>query len=787
MKKLKLDLRLILPNPSDDRDECVRRLQSVLERRSGIDKAHVTHENATLLLCLHYNPAIISLDELERLIRTTGTEITDPPGLGIFPVSTLGSEDAHIRLERELERAPGVLSVSVNTAAQSVRVEWEKAKLDKEGVKRLLRDRGITPPLHPQKETKPFWHENEELLLSLGGGLFLLLGFLGQTVVEESLYLVIPLYLGAYVFGAFDLVQHVFKDIEKGVFRFDIDLLMLLAAIGAAILGKWAEGALLLFLFSLAHALEHYALDKARSAIKALGELAPQKARLRRNGKDEEVPIEEVQTDDVVIVLPSERLSVDGIVKAGVSAVDQSPITGESVPVEKQAGDQVFAGTVNGNGALEIVTSKASGDRTLDRIIKLVEEAQTQKAPTEVFTEKFERIFVPTVLVMAIIVVVVPPIIGLMSLEESFYRAMALLVGASPCALALGTPSAVLAGIAQAARNGVLIKGGAYLENLGTLRAFAFDKTGTLTTGTPVITEVVPLNGRSEIEVIQIAGAVESRSQHPLAKAVVQKAEEMNIELPDAGEVQSLTAKGVRSVVEGKTVELGSLRLWESEGAIIPDGIRQVVRDLQEKGRSIIVIKHGESWVGVLGVRDTPREVAKKVLSELRELGIKPLIMLTGDNKGIGDAVGKEVGIDEVRADLLPEDKVSLLKELLKTHGQVAMVGDGVNDAPALAHATVGISMGGAGTAVALETADVALMGDDLSKLPFAVGLSRAAQGTIQQNLYISLFVIVLLVVTTVGGLIGMGLAVMIHEGSTMIVVINSLRLLRYGRNRLLY
>lgn len=357
---------------------------------------------------------------------------------------------------------------------------------------------------------------------------------------------------------------------------------------------------------------------------------------------------------------------------------------------------------------------------------------------------------------------------------------MALLVGASPCALALGTPSAVLAGIAQAARNGVLIKGGAYLENLGALRAFAFDKTGTLTIGKPVITEIVPLSGTTETEVLRIAGAVENRSQHPLAKAVVQKAEEMSITLPDAGEVQSLTAKGVRSIVEGKTVELGSLRLWDSENISVPGAVRQAVQDLQQKGRSVIVIKHGDTWLGVLGVRDTPRESAKAVLNELRSLGMKPLIMLTGDNKGIGDAVGKEVGIDEVKADLLPEDKVTFLKELLNNHGQVAMVGDGVNDAPALAHATVGISMGGAGTAVALETADIALMGDDLSKLPFAVGLSRAAQRTIRQNLYISLFVIALLVLSTVSGFFGIGVAVIIHEGSTMIVVVNSLRLLRF-------
>ena len=784
MEKIELSLPLLLPNIPDEKDECVRRLQDILVGKAGIEKVHTVERDGNVFLCLHYNPQILPIAQVERLAQIAGAQITDHFEHGVFPITKIGSEDAHIGIQDKLKKIPGVLSVSLNTAAQLLRIEWEKPLLNKQKIENLLVEQKLLKPTFDTESiAKPIWVRNQELLLSIGGGIFLILGYVFESLLELPRYLTIPLYIFAYALGAFDLVRHAIKDIRKGHFGFDIDLLMLLAALGAAVLGEWAEGGLLLFLFSLAHALEHYALDKARSAIKALGELAPQKARVRRSGKDEEIPIEDVQTNDLVIVLPAERLSVDGIVKSGVSSVDQAPITGESVPVEKKAGDQVFAGTVNGNGALEIVTSKASGDRTLDRIIKLVEEAQTQKAPTEVFTEKFERIFVPTVLIVAVLVIVIPPIIGILSFSQSFYRAMALLVGASPCALALGTPSAVLAGIAQAARNGVLIKGGAYLENLGALRAFAFDKTGTLTIGKPVITETVPLSGATENEVLRIAGAVENRSQHPLAKAVVQKAEEMNITLPDAGEVQSLTAKGVRSTVEGKTVELGSLRLWDSENIPVPDAVRQAVHDLQQKGRSVIVIKHGNTWLGVLGVRDTPRESAKAVLNELRNFGMKPLVMLTGDNKGIGDAVGMEVGIDEVKADLLPEDKVTFLKELLSNHGQVAMVGDGVNDAPALAHATVGISMGGAGTAVALETADIALMGDDLSKLPFAVGLSRAAQRTIRQNLYISLFVIVLLVLSTVSGFFGIGAAVIIHEGSTMIVVVNSLRLLRFKSN----
>lgn len=781
MNKIELSLPLLLPNIPDEKDECVSRLEGIIASKPGIEKAHTIEHEGKFFLCLHYNPEIIPLAQVERLAEVAGAQVTNQFDHGVFSINKIGSEDAYIGIQDELRKVQGILSVSVNTAAQLIRIEWERSQIAKNDIDKLLNEKLLVKSeLRGAEKSKPFWIRNQELLLSLFGGLFLLIGFAVERLLDASPLVTTPVYIISYVLGAFDLVRHAIKDLRKGHFSFDIDLLMLLAALGAAVLGEWAEGGLLLFLFSLAHALEHYALDKARSAIKALASLAPPKARVRRNGKDEEVNIEEVRAEDLVIVLPAERISVDGVVNSGVSAVDQAPITGESVPVEKKTGDQVFAGTVNGDGALEIITSKASGDRTLDRIIKLVEEAQTQKAPTEIFTEKFEKIFVPTVLIVDFFLIVIPPLLGLWSLNQSFYRGMALLVAASPCALALGTPSAVLAGIAQAARNGVLIKGGAYLENLGSLRAFAFDKTGTLTIGKPEVTDITPMSGVSEEELLRIGGAVEQRSQHPLAKAVVKKAMEMKLELPEAEDLQSLTARGIRSKVEGRPVELGSLRLWESENIQIPDDIRGTVQNLQEKGRSVIIVKHGDTWLGVLGVRDTPRNGAREVLNQLRAVGIQSLIMLTGDNKGIGEAVGKEVGVDEVKADLLPEDKVNYIGELIKSHSQVAMVGDGVNDAPALAHATVGISMGGAGTAVALETADIALMGDDLSKLPFAVGLSRVARSIIRQNLYISLSVIAFLVVSVVTGFFGMGIAVMVHEGSTMVVIANSLRLLSF-------
>ena len=500
---------------------------------------------------------------------------------------------------------------------------------------------------------------------------------------------------------------------------------------------------------------------------------------LLADGREQEVPVGEVRVGEVVVVRPAERVTVDGLVKSGRSAIDQAPITGESVPVEKEVGDEVYAGTVNGNGAIEITSTRAAGDRTLDRVVKLVAEAQTQKAPTQQFTDRFERIFVPCVLVADVLLIVVPPLMGWWTWGTSFYRGMALLVAASPCALALGTPAAVLAGIAQAARNGVLIKGGAHLENLGTLQAIALDKTGTLTIGKPDVTDVMPAVGVKEAELLSVSAAVERRSQHPLAQAVVRRAEADMLQLPDAGELESLTARGVRSSVGGEVVEIGSLRLWEQDNVPVPQEIQNAVTKLKASGRSIIVIRKGTRFLGTLGVADQPRAGVRQTLDCLRAAGIRSIVMLTGDNRGVGDAIGKEVGVDEVKADLLPEDKVTAIRELLSRHGQVAMVGDGVNDAPALANATVGIAMGGAGTAVALETADVALMGDDLGKLPFAVALSRTSRGVIRQNLYLSLSVIAFLLVATVTGFSGLSLAVAVHEGSTLVVIANALRLLK--------
>lgn len=796
-RRTSIDIETLLPDVPDSGDGCVARLEQLLGANRGISHTHLVREDGGQgKLCLHYDPELVTLAQVEGLARAAGLRITERYGHAIVPFRLVGGEDAARRIEAAIARHDGVLGVSVSLPAQAARVEFDRQATSLGAVERALKEltgdtrQDVAEPSESGEVSAArggnhgggWYSRHKELAWSLTAIALLICAFAGDRWAGLPRIVVVLLYLCSYGFGGFDLTRHAVRSWAKGRFTFDIDLLMLVASVGAAALGQWAEGAFLLCLFSFAHALEHYALGRARNAIRALANLAPPVARVLRGGREVEVPVEDVAKGDLVVVRPAERIPVDGNVRSGRSAVDQAPITGESLPVEKGPGEEVFAGTINGEGALEVETTRAAGDRTLDRVIELVSEAQTQKAPTQQFTDRFEAVFVPVVLVADVLLMTVPALFGFWSWQQGFYRGMGLLVAASPCALALGTPAAVLAAIAQAARNGVLIKGGVHLENLGTLRAIAFDKTGTLTVGRPEVTDLKPMPDVGQGELLGVAAAVERRSQHPLAQAVVRRAEADGLQLAEAGELESVTARGVRSTIGGERVEVGGLRLWE--GQDMPGEIRQSVDQLQAAGRSVMAVRRGEHWLGVIGVADRPRVDVREILGRLRALGIRPLVMLTGDNRGVGEAIGREVGIDEVKADLLPEDKVAVIKGMLATHKQVAMVGDGVNDAPALANATVGVAMGGAGTAAALETADVALMGDDLVKLPFAVGLSRAAKGVIRQNLYLSLGVIALLILATATGFSGIGPAVLVHEGSTLVVLANALRLLAYSAGR---
>jgi len=639
---------------------------------------------------------------------------------------------------------------------------------------------------HPAHENAPaflpHWaQERWTILLVVAASVFFLVGWLGERVFGVSEAAATFFFLLTYVAAGYDVATHAIPALFKGVL--DTDILMLAAALGAAILGQFGEGAFLLLLFAIGHAGEHYALDRARNAIDALGALMPKTALLRRDGQLVDTPVEALATGDVVLARPGDRIAVDGVVVAGTSAVDQSPITGESVPVSKAAGDEVFAGTVNKDNALDIRVTRLAADNTLNRVMQLVAEAQSQQSPTQQFANRFTRRFVPVVFMVTALVIAIPPLLGLMPLSESFYRGLLLLVASSPCALAIGTPAAVLAGIAQAARNGVLVKGGAHLESLGGLRAIAFDKTGTITSGQFNVTDIVPLNGVTADELLLVAAAVERQSNHPLAQAVAQAASNRSLQLPAAVGLENVPGRGVISAVAGEPVRIGSLRLFaETPGLEPDDALAQQVTALEQAGRTTMIVSQGTRFLGVLGLADTARPGVAGVMSALKSLGMEHLVMLTGDNEAVARNIAGQVGLTDVQAELLPEDKLAVINGLKARFGAIAMVGDGVNDAPALASATVGIAMGGAGTAVALETADVALMADDLGMLPFAVGLSRASRRIIQQNLAISMGVIVLLIITSVLGLVQMGLVVLLHEGSTLVVVGNALRLLGYRK-----
>ena len=824
MQKLQLNLTVLLPEIGDQ-DECIHLLTESLAAVKGVDQAHIVRHNGSAELCLHFDPNLVSLARLERLARQAGANITQRYRHEQIAFIGLDAADSAQVLAGALARLPGMLHASVNYAAGLIFVAYDSQELNRAAIEqtihsfrvRIVEPNGDQAPgmktavpaldseddsvaahagaatLEEDRVAKesdhdhgsaptflPHWiQERWTLILVALAGIFLTIGWVGETFFDMPHNLALAFYLLSYVAGGYDIATHAIPGLLRG--QFDTDVLMLAAALGAAVLGEWVEGAFLLFLFSLGHAGEHYALDRARNAVNALGELMPQTARVRRQDDIEEIAVEKVAVDDVVVVRPGDRIPVDGEVQSGESAVDQSPITGESMPVEKQPGDEVFAGTVNHNATLDVRTTRLANDNTLNRVMQMVQEAQSQQSPSQRFTEKFTRWFVPAVLVVVLLVMIVPPLIGWMPFQQSFYRAMLLLVAASPCALAIGTPAAVLAGIGQAARNGVLIKGGVHLENLGALNVLALDKTGTLTEGRFQITDIVALNGATEEQVLRVAGAVEQQSNHPLAQAVVRESQQRELEMPPVEGLENIAGRGVRSRVDGQRVLIGSLNLFrETEGHPLDDTVLQSVAQLEASGKTTMVVSQGDAFLGVIALADRARPDVRETMQQLLDLGIRKLVMLTGDNDDVAQQIGQEVGVTDVRSELLPEDKLQAIQALEREHGAIAMVGDGVNDAPALATATVGIAMGGAGTAVALETADVALMADDLGKLPFAVGLSRASRAVIRQNIAIALSVIGLLIVTSVLGWIQLTGAVIFHEGSTIVVVLNALRLLVY-------
>ena len=553
-----------------------------------------------------------------------------------------------------------------------------------------------------------------------------------------------------------------------------IEVLMMAAAAGSAVLGMWDEAAFLVFLYGAAEGLEEYTYAKTRHSIRKLLDLAPREARVVRDGEETVAPAEEIRVGDVFIVRPGESIPTDGVILKGRSSVNEAPVTGESVPVEKKPGMKVFAATMNQEGALEVEAVAGFEDNTLARMVHLVEEAQEQKGRTQLFIERFGKRYTPMVLVGAVGLLVVPPLLGL-SFSYWAERAVVLLVAAAPCALVMSTPVAIAAGIGRAGRNGVLIKGGVALENLSKIKVVAFDKTGTLTRGRPTVTDVVSLDG-SDAALLQRAYSVERFSEHPVARAIAAKAEEAGVTGAEARDFRAISGYGARAVVGGETVYVGSERLFARFRGTSPSA--PGIEELRRQGKTVMFVGTEDRVQGVIAIRDEVRPQAGEVVEALRRMGIK-VVMLTGDNEVSAAAVARELGIDQVRAELRPEDKIRVVRELEGEYGPVAMVGDGINDAPALAGAMLGIAMGAAGTDAAVEAADIALMGDDLSKIPYAVMLGKQAGRISLQNIVFSIGVLSVLIPAAVAGIMSVAAAVLLHEASELLAVANGLRVAR--------
>ncbi len=592
----------------------------------------------------------------------------------------------------------------------------------------------------------------------------------------------IAIYTVAMLAGGWFLLPKAWRAVLR--LRPDINLLVVIAAIGASVIGEWAEAATVVFLFGVAEWLEGWADRRARRAVEALLEIAPKTATVKRDGRFTEVPVGEVATNETIAVKSAMNIPLDGVVVSGESSVNQAPITGESVPVDKKPGDTVFAGTINGEGSLEIMVTKAAGDTTLARIIRLVQQAQEEKAPTQRFVDVFARYYTPLVTVLALFIFLLPPLCLGGDWSQWLYRACVLLIIACPCALVISTPVSIVAGLTALAKRGVLVKGGAHLESIAKLRALAVDKTGTITEGKPQVQGVEIVGPITDREILRIAAAVDTHSAHPLAKAVVEHAVKLGIVFPRAESYQASGGRGAEGVIDGHAYFVGNHRFTHELGVCSP-AIEARLATIESRGLSVVVVGHrphddcqGEV-LGIIAVGDTVRPNARAAIESLHHAGIVAVVMLSGDNQRTADSIARQVGIDEARGDLLPEDKVAAVKMLREKHGSVGMVGDGVNDAPAMATATVGIAMGGAGTDAAIETADVTLMTDDLARIADTIGVSRRTMGIIRFNITFALALKALFLGLTLAGHSSLWLAIMADTGATLLVVANALRLLK--------
>ena len=683
-------------------------------------------------------------------------------------------------LERRFKHLIGLEDFSADLMGQRLHVKYDAAKISTAAIAAAVADTGMRAWLdHEEPAIGSDRQMRARQVLVWTSGTALAIGMTLQwadAALKGARGIALACFIIALAAGIALTGRKAWNAARIGAL--DINVLMFVAAAGAALLGDWAEAATVVFLFGLAQALEARTLDRARNAIRALMDLTPADALIRDTSGERRVPVDAVAIGAVIVIRPGEKIPLDGGVIAGQSAVNQAPVTGESLPAEKAPGDTVFAGTINGRGALEVRVTRLRRDTTLARIIHLVERAQAQRAPSQTLVERFARVYTPAVLVLAAAIAVLGPLLFHGGWQAWLYRALVLLVVSCPCALVISTPVSIVAALAGAARKGVLIKGGMHLENTSMVRCVAFDKTGTLTRGRPEVVDLVALNGVEPADVIALAASLEQRSMHPIAQAILDHARAAGVTALPADDVSALPGKGAEGRVAGVAVLIGNHRLFEEQGLCSP-AFHDRLADMEAKGRTAVLVARAGRTVGIIAVADRPRESARDTVDLLRAQGVTPIVMLTGDSHGTAQAIAAELGVDEFRAELLPEDKVAAVEELRRAHGSVAMVGDGVNDAPALASADVGIAMGVAGSDAALETADVALMADELLRIPYAFRLSRATVRNIKMNMAISIALKAVFVVAAVAGAATLWLAVVADTGASIIVIANAMRLLR--------
>ena len=677
--------------------------------------------------------------------------------------------------ENNVKALQGVEDAKVNFGASKIYVQGTTTieELEEAGAFENLKVRD-------DKEQKvvreSFWKQKANIKVYISAVLLVVSWILSQQYGENHLIPTIG-YATAIVIGGYTLFIQGFKNLSK--FKFDMKTLMTIAIIGAAAIGQWGEGAMVVILFAISEALERYSVDKARQSIESLMDIAPKEAVIRRNNEEIKVHVEDILVGDIMIVKPGQKLAMDGRVVKGISTLNQAAITGESVPVTKTLEDEVFAGTLNEEGLLEVEVTKKVEDTTIAKIIHLVEEAQAERAPSQAFVDRFAQYYTPLIVVLALLIAVVPPLLFSAAWSTWVYQGLAVLVVGCPCALVVSTPVAVVTAIGNAANNGVLIKGGIYLEEAGALKAIAFDKTGTLTKGVPAVTDIITYSG-NENDLLTITAAIEKGSQHPLASALMREAESRGLDFDKlvVEDFQSITGKGVKAKVNNEMYYVGSPKLFEEIHGVLENSQKRQINDIEAQGKTVMVLGNEEEILSLIAVADEIRETSKAVINQLNKIGIET-VMLTGDNERTAREIGKQVGVSDVKASLLPEDKLNFIKELRGKHKKVGMVGDGVNDAPALAASTVGVAMGGAGTDTALETADIALMSEDLNQLPYTIKLSRKAVTIIKQNITFSLAIKLLALLLVIPGWLTLWIAIFADMGATLLVTLNSLRLLK--------